>query len=361
MVYILFFICLIGGGLRLGVKPSINYLRFIMIFLALIIGLRNNEVGVDTLGYVEDFAKYKTIGFDALPRLLSDSKEPLFVLGSWFVSAFFDSSVAFTLFWAAFPCMALYKLYKEEVAEARGQMIAILCLFALGLFAFFLAGVRQTAAISMVLFAYLHLKNFDYKFSFSTLKNRNFLLFLLYMLLAYNLHNSSVLFLIVLFVMKMRIRWWYLPAVIGLFFIGSTVKVGFLVEMSALIFDDRFANYGTVYESSQSMNAFIMQFILFLICYFQREELISKDYHNNYLFNIMVVGLFFQSMSGMIYEMARVAFYFSIFGSVLVPKAMAEYSNRKDAILYSMFSLAIIVYLFFLSGSNLPKYYSVLF
>ena len=76
MVYILFFICLIGGGLSLGAKPSINYLRFIMIFLALIIGLRNNEVGVDTLGYVEEFSKYQTIGFDALPRLLTDSKEP---------------------------------------------------------------------------------------------------------------------------------------------------------------------------------------------------------------------------------------------------------------------------------------------
>lgn len=88
------------------------------------------------------------------------------------------------------------------------------------------------------------------------------------------------------------------------------IKIGFLVEMSALFFDDRFASYGTVYESSQSINAFLMQFIMFTICYFKRKELISKDRRNGYLFNIMVVGLIFQSMSGMIYEMARMAFYF---------------------------------------------------
>lgn len=361
MIYSLYFIFLIIAAISLGNKISKNYIRFAMLFLAIIIGFRDTSVGVDTLGYVEEFSRYNSMDSGQLIAVLRESKEPLFVLGSWLVAVLFNSSAMFTLFWGAFPCIALSLVLRDNVRLAKGNLVSNLVIFALGLFAFFMAGMRQSAAISIVLLAYYQLVKNDIQYKFSYLKSRNFIRFLLLMFVAYNLHNSSILFLIVLPFLKIRIRWWYLPIVLGLFFVGNVVEVGFLTNMASYFFNDRFENYGTVYESSQSINAFIMQFILFMICFLRRDELIKTEPSNNYLFNIIMLGLVFQSFSGLIYEMARVSFYFSIFLAILVPKAIEAYPVTIRKTMYVGFTTLVLFYLYFLSSSNLPEYHSILF
>lgn len=350
----------IGACLFMG-KNVLEYLKCAIILLCIIIGCRNIKVGVDTSGYIENFREITVMNVDMLIRYISEAKEPLYYLLSWLVSLLSSSPTVFLLFWAMIPSISLYYFLKEANLSTKGFLISFLCLFALGLFAFFIAGIRQTAAISVVLLAYRSLTKEDFEWTLSFIKSRRFIVFLMWMFIAYNLHNSSILFFIVLPLLKFKVSWWYFPFVISLFFIRNMIKIGFLVEMSALFFDDRFASYGTVYESSQSINAFLMQFIMFTICYFKRKELISKDRRNGYLFNIMVVGLIFQSMSGMIYEMARVAFYFSIFAIILVPKAIEEFSLGFKKILYGSMTILLLIYLFFLSNSNLPTYSSSLF
>lgn len=324
-------------------------------------GFRSMEVGVDTKGYVEDFYRLSSMKYENFKECLTVAKEPLYYIGTWLIGQICSSSTAYLLFWAILPSIALYILLKDANLLPRGIMISFLCFFSLGFFAFFVAGIRQTAAISVVLLAYRRLTKEKIEWSFSFILSKQFLMFILWMYVAYNLHNSSMLFLLALPLLKLNVRWWYFPFVISLFFIGSFVKIGFLIEMSQLFFDDRFASYGTVYESSQSISAFLMQFIMFTICYIKRNELIKTDYCNNYLFNMMMVGLVFQSMSGMIYEMARVSFYFSIFAIILVPKAIEEYAPVQQKMLYAGMSILLLFYLFFLSGSNLPEYSSSIF
>lgn len=361
MVYTLYFIYLIVGAISNGNGRSKSYLPFAMLLLALIIGLRDTTVGVDTLGYVEEFGRYNSMDIDQVTTSLRESKEPLFVLGSWLVASIFNSSVVFTLFWGAFPCVALGLILRDNVQYAKGHLTALLVIFALGLFAFFMAGMRQTAAISIVMLAYYQLVKNGIEYKISFLKSRDFIRFLFLMFIAYNLHNSSILFFIVLPILKIKIRWWYLPIVIGLFFVGNVFEVSFLTSLAAYFFNDRFENYGTIYESSQSINAFIMQFILFMICFLRRDQLIKADSSNNYLFNVIMVGLVFQSFSGLIYEMARVSFYYSIFLAVLVPRAIEAYPTHIKKTMYVGFTTLVLFYLYFLSSSNLPEYHSVLF
>lgn len=360
-VYIIYFAFIALSFFFFGDKNSTSFLKWTLGGMMLILGFRSTDVGVDTMGYYEDFKNFSGLNFTHMFNYALKEKEPLYVIFSWLVSQFSITCISFMLFWALLPCLALYYTIKDGVKTVNGQTISILCLFALGLFAFFIAGIRQTAAISVVLLAYRSLTKEDFEWTLSFIKSRRFIVFLMWMFIAYNLHNSSILFFIVLPLLKFKVSWWYFPFVLSLFFIGNMIKIGFLVEMSALFFDDRFASYGTVYESSQSINAFLMQFIMFTICYFKRKELISKDRRNGYLFNIMVVGLIFQSMSGMIYEMARMAFYFSIFAIILVPKAIEEFSLGFRKILYGGMTILLLIYLFFLSNSNLPTYSSSLF
>lgn len=361
LVYIFYFLFLILGALVLGRYKANGFMMLAMFFLCTIIGLRSEDVGIDTRGYINEFQRLSILNFKQLLGIIKENKEPLYVLVSWLIGQISSSSIVYTMFWAFLPCFALYIFLKDEIICVKEFLISILCFFSLGFFAFFVAGIRQTAAISVVLVAYHYLVRQEVKWSFSFFRSSHFLMFCFFMYIAYNLHNSSILFLLVLPILKIRVGWWYCPFVISLFFIGHIVNINNLVEISSFFFDDRFANYGTVYESSQSLSAFLMQLIFFSVCYFKRNILINSEYENKYLFNIILLGLIFQSFSGMIYEMARVAFYFSIFLLALVPKAIEEYSERVKLLLYIGMTLSLLIYLFFLSGSNLPYYKSALF
>lgn len=59
-------------------------------------------------------------------------------------------------------------------------------------------------------------------------------------------------------------------------------------------------------------------------------------------------------------EMARVSYFFSMFRILIVPRTLREYSGLYRNIIYISFTFVSICYLFFLTGSNLPLYHSVL-
>ncbi len=360
-MYATFFIFLILGGFLFSKAMGKPYLFMVVLFLLIIIGFRSPETGSDTESYIRAFERMGGMRFGELQYELQRSREPLYTFLTWLCRSLTSSYVFYLFVCALFPCVAIYYILRDELKYPKDYMVAILCLFALGLFAFFVAGIRQTAAISLVFLGYRYLKKIDISFSLRPYLTGNALKFALCIAMALMFHNSSLLFLLALPFLKLKIRWWVLPVVVSLFFVGSFFKIGFIVQIAAVLFADRFATYGTVYESSQSINGFVMQFILFLICFFQYVKLREKDRTNTYLFNLVLAGMVCQSFSGMLYEMSRAAYYFSIFFLILVPRAMKEYPSSMRQLIYPGFSLLLLVYLFALATAQLPPYSSSLF
>lgn len=360
MVYILFFALLIIGALLVNRRAlSRRYLFVIMLFLFVIIGFRDTTVGADTLGYTEDYMRIARMSFSEMWHYSFTTKEPMYVIISWLPSIFFTHYTAFLLTWALFPVVSLYKVFNEQLEDGKDIMIAILVFFLLGLFAFYVAGIRQTAALSMVFIGAKYLKNLSWDGWRRLLFNKSILVFLLTIVLAYMIHNSSILFVIAVPCLFFKIRWWYLLLVFGLLFLGNYVQIDQIVFLSKYFFADRFAAYGTVYESSQNMSAFIMQVILFLFCFAVKGKLVERDSQNNFYFNMMFLGLVFQSLSGMMAEMSRISFYFCMFAMLLVPRAFKEYSKKYWGLIYTGFICSCLYYLFFLTKSNLPEYQSI--
>lgn len=362
MVYSFFFFILILGALATKSRSGNQlYLFTIMLFLLAIIGFRDVTVGADTLGYTKDFINYSHLSFSEMLEIAFTGKEPLYVIVSWLPSVLTNNYTGFLLIWALFPVCSLYKVFKAELQDSKDCMIAIIVFFLLGFFAFYVAGIRQTAALSLVLYAGAkYLKLPDPLSIKSVVKNTNYYKFVAVIGLAYLFHNSSILFLIVIPFLFIKVRRWYLLLVFGLFFIGKYVHISQMVFISKLFFDERFAAYGTTYESSQNASALIMQCILFLICFAVKDKMIRNNIQNNFLLNMMFLGLVFQSFSGLLAEMARVSFYFSMFAMVLIPRALKEYPTKYRDLIYCGFIIISIYYLFFLAGSNLPLYHSVL-
>lgn len=362
MIYVVFFVFLISGALISKLKNTSKvYLFALMAFLFAIIGFRDTTVGPDTLGYTQDFFEFSQLKFAQIWQTAIASKEPLYVIISWFASVFSNSYTAFLFVWALFPVISLYKVFKYNLKDDIDYMIAFLIFFMLGLFAFFVAGIRQTAALSLTFAGAGCLTKINIQSLKSFIKDKNLYVFILYVAIAYLIHNSALFFLLAIPCLFIKAKRWFLLLVLGFFFLGKYVPVDQIVSISAMLFDDRFSSYGTTYESTQNTSAFIMQFLLFAICFSKMEKLKAEDRTNNFLFVMMFVGLMFQSLSGILAEMSRVSFYFCMFSMILTPRAIRAYNLSLRPIIYLGFTIAAIVYLFFLTNANLPTYNSVLF
>lgn len=361
MTYALYFALVIIGAIVSKLHSnSKGYLFVIMISLLAIISLRDTTVGADTLSYTEDFARFSQLTFSQMCSLATASNEPLYVFISWLPSICTNSYTIFLFVWALFPVCSLYKTFKVELWDSNDYLIGLIVFFLLGLFAFYVAGIRQTAALSLVLIGSKYLRQLQVNKVHLIIKDKNFYFFLLYIATAYLIHNSAILFLAAIPFLFIRVRWWYIILVVGLFFVGNYVKIEQIVILARFFFEERFANYGTVYDSSQNVSAMIMQLILFFICFSVKDKLIARNPQNNFILNMMFMGFVFQSLSGMMAEMARISFYFSMFAIILVPLAFKEFPASYRKFVYVGFTMVSLFYLFVLTSSNLPEYRSVL-
>lgn len=343
--YVLFFFFVFtGAATTLKTKNSNWYFVFTAVLLWLLIGLRDISVGTDTFGYVGEFTSIAKLSSFLMWKHALMYKEPLYILITWIISRISTNYTLYLLFWALIPSASLYITFRRAFDDRVECLISILVFFLLGLFAFYVAGIRQTAAISIILL------------SFKSISEKKLIHFLLYVLVASLFHNSAIIFIIAFPVWFIRFRWWYLFILGALLYFVSFVALDSIFVFTEYFFGDRFENYSMGYESTQSNSALIMQFILFGICVVKAKTLIKKDNSNSTLILLAFIGVCFQSMAGMLAEISRISFYFCVFDLILVPRALKEFGRSNTRLLIAAFSVVALIYLFFLTSANLPEY-----
>lgn len=356
MIYILFFLLLLIG--YLSKKNSNNTILKLLCFcIWLIIGLRNFDCFPDTMGYVSDFDYFKKMSLDKIWDFSKTKTEPLYVILSWLPSIISDNYQVFLLFWSLFPSIGLYFFCKQNLETPKDYAVAFLIVFVLGYFAFVASGIRQAAALSLVMISYRYLMKITTSRDFLIANNFAFIKFLALITIAFTIHNSTLVFLAVFFIRLLPFYSWYILIAIGAVSIGNLFHLEQFTIVSAMLLGDRFDHYGTSIVSELSLSGYFVQLFLFLLCYVKRADLIYNSKENVFFLNMMLVGLIFQAMTGVIGEMFRIAFYFNMFAMILVPRALAEYrKSRLGRFIVYLFILSCFIYLFFLSSSNLPAY-----
>lgn len=360
IIYVFFFLLLLlTGGLSYN-KINTNTVIFIAVVFTLIIGLRGPDVGPDTPTYIMTFQQRFN---NSLSQLFIDKTddarhEYLYVTIMWAVRSITDNYTIMLLVWAILPVYLIWKTQKDELEYSPDLSISYIVFFILGFFVFYTSGIRQTVAISIAFFSYRYLKE---PFGEIVLKDKNSIQFMLCMILGYYIHNSILVFAIIYplkgFLQKIQAKAWHLIPVAALFFVGKSIGIGQITAVAAYLFDDTYSQYGTAKTDSLNSSAFIMQMILYLMCFFVRDRLFAKDKSNILLLNLVFIGMVAQSMSGALAEMARISYYFSIFYIVLIPRALQEWTNYgKNMSIYVGFVCFCLFYLFFLSSFNMPDY-----
>lgn len=317
-------------------KVYLQYLALVSLALWFLIGLRDVLIGRDTLGYVQYFMESTSLSTNEL----KENAEPLFQLFTTACRSITDNYHIYLLLASSSMCYALYCLFKKFF-NTNYEILAAICIYVLlGILSFNMAGIRQTIAMSFGIFAFL------------LLNDGKWIKSLLLIGIAYFFHNSSIIYLVMFsfyFINYRKVGVWLLILMIGVSVFASYYISSFLETI--LTTSDRFAHYD-VESEGQSYVALVLQIILIVVAWRQKDKIGLNEKAKNTLFLMAFVGAAIQSTSGVLFEMFRMSFYFSIFDIVLIPLALSSVKGENASLIRAAFIIGCLLYIFVIAGGD---------
>lgn len=176
-----------------------QYLIAAVGYLCLLAVLRSYEVGIDTATYVDQFDRIAQMD-DLGAYLEVSSMERGYILLVWLLAHIFPSARVLLVLTSVFLFFSLGRFLNKY---SRIPWFSVFLFFTLTLFDFYLSGLRQALAISILLFAYDDLVK-GKLFPFAAL-----------VILASQFHNSAIVFLAVYPLMRIRSSRKYTAIMVG--------------------------------------------------------------------------------------------------------------------------------------------------
>lgn len=311
----------------------VRYL-FVASLLGLLSALKASTIGNDSPEYIRIFeispdvefglTRYEIgyIYYNKLLNIISSNPQILFIITSLII--FFSVS---RFFW----------IYSQM------PWLSLLLFFLNGTFAFFMSALRQSLALSILLFAY------------EALINKKYVIFVCICLFASLFHLSALLFLVCLPLSFVKLNRKSLSILI-LASLFSILLFESLLE-TALSYVTAYQRYvDGVYFEGDTRFASIIQLLLSLIFLFIGFRSFRSDKSENSKDSMMVVMFF---VAVYLYVLClkvnlidRFAVYFSFFTIIFIPNAISRFSTygKKRFIINSMilfYSVYIMVALVF--------------
>jgi transmembrane protein EpsG len=326
-------IVLFLGGLVTYIKLDIktrNILIFIISVLLIWFSAFRDGLGTDYYVYVHRLLYAPVLD---IPILLS---EPLFNIFIHIIRDTYLTEIFYFLMMAIitiFPAILIYKKFNN--------IFIILLVFIMLPILYFGSFniVRQLAAASIFLY------------SSKFIIDRQFIKYILFILIAFFLHKSALLLIPIYFINLKEIR---IPFVIVLFGLSFTPTIFYDLAVSItayleLISYDNYINYSSDAASSISFTQVLFHIILFILLLL-KESIKKMAFSEYYILSIKmsILYLFFinLSVSGLSISY-RLAFYFALFLPIL-PIILIEYFNKS--INKILVTVIIIIIFSFIGG-----------
>lgn len=332
------------------VEKKNNKLTLILIFLFLFVisSLKSYEYTGDLQAYVNQYMyldekSYKTLIVGIFTRKV---KDPTFYL---FAKICFDlgfsSYLWLSIIAAIFALSCTYFIYKQS----DNYGMSFLLLLSLGYFSFSMTGLRQTVALSLILVGY------------SFLKQKKYIHFIVFVVLASLFHISAICVLIALpckFI-KIKDKFVFLLLLIILFGIAYA-GYPFLYQIVDKILGEKYSNYlnsGT----HLNLSGFMIQGCILIFTWYFIPDKKLKENNNSFIILILSLGLFFQFLASILFaEMFRISMYFSIFAIVSVPMILENYvlEPKEKRLLSFLVPMVFVLYLVFFNNDYILSFKS---
>ena len=294
-----------GWFISIGKEPRIlnNSLIVPVFFLLLfvLLSLRDETIGRDTLNYKNFFRAYSLMAFDDLYKV---DMEFLFVLLNWLIGKVTDSYQVFLTIISAIILLPIAVIYSQD---KQYGFLKIVLFMNMSVFVMLFSGIRQSLAMAVGMIAYHYVRE---KKPFR---------FLLLALIAMGFHHTGFMVLLYYPLYYLRLRknhlWFFIPLVGTVFAFNKQIFM-WLTNVAATVLGEK-------YEAEiEETGAYLMiiLFALFAIAafFFPDEEKIDAEM--NGLRNFLLIALLLQCFAPVHTLAMRINYYFIIFIPVIVPK-----------------------------------------
>lgn len=302
--------------------------------LTLLSGMRSQNVGFDTYNYLNIyeidgmmtfnnlFSYYQgfngEIGFHLLNKIL------------WMVGI---SSSFYLMIIAAIYSFSISRfIYKESISIE----ISYIALFTFNFFQFSMTGLRQAIAISIVLFALLHISE------------KKYINAIIAILIASQFHFSS---LICLFFIPLK---HFITSKKGVcYFTILTLCSYILKEPIANFLINFFKDKSYIVENNgQGMAMMFVYFLITIYLLIVLFQVKNSDVDNYlYYFKIFVIATFFQFLVPVQNIFFRISMFFGYSLIILLPLAIKTFKKRDITIIY-MLTLIFLLLVYFTTTIN---------
>ncbi len=317
-------------------KRGVAFLSIFFIGLFLLLSLRSMDVGTDLKNYKIMFDSFSEMSW---VEIFTKDYEVGYALLNKLVAAFHGSFHAVLVIIAFITVFPFWFLYKEESDYPILIMALVLSVFP---FSMLFSGLRQMIAIALVVPAYL------------ATRKRNFLSFILIVILAYLFHQSAIAILALypIYHIKVKPSWMLLivPTVLVVLIFNQQI-----FKLIISLVNERYADsYGEIKDTG-SYTMIVLFSVFLAFCFIAPDEK-KIDRETQGLRSILVFILFLQLFAPVSSIFMRINYYFIVLIPLLIPKiikcAKHEYKGLMQVANLVM-SVFFIVY-FFVNGYSGP-------
>lgn len=330
------------------------YIGIICIQMALIIGMRGIEVGVDTNSYNSIYISSSYVRWN---EIFNYYLEPGYMFINKFISAFGGEYRAVLLFNAFVTMFGVYFFIKKC---SWNRLLSIFIFVGIGYFNSTMNIMRQYLAVAIILIAYANLVN--------NKKSKNYIFLVL---VASCIHKSSIILLPFLFIYKAL----YSERV------KNTIILKFVVWFSLILlvlgigkiaayipwFNYDYMTNGAAYEYSIINMGFAIKVVMLIICLYilKNQNNYEKEKIDNIIFlNYLNIISCILNIGSVTFNMfTRLNIYFSITLIALIPNIIELLPIKNKKIVSGLVSLFfVIIYLVQLptDGNKIIPYTTIL-
>lgn len=295
------------------------YVILISLQLILISGLRDVSVGSDTVNYKSTFYSAQNMSYFKFLNL--SDRDYGYYSFHWLFSNIFNNFQVYLILIAILSMSSIgFFIYKNS-----DHILMSFLIFESLFFNFFLTGIRQTLAISILLV------------SWEFIKKRKFAPFLFIVLLSATFHQSALIFLPFYFIAYKKISNKY----IGIFII--LLHMAFIFKNQILHFLQEVGGYAEYqeYAGAGTYNFTLMMILIFIVAIILRNVALKRNSHMTLYYNALFISLLLIPVTYINPSLMRIVMYFNIFITILIPGIIESFKS-KDRVLVYVVSITVL-------------------
>nr|WP_238942613.1 EpsG family protein [Planococcus beigongshangi] len=314
-------------------RKSMIFIFIMSVLLFLIASLKSVKFAPDVINYINHFNKIGNQSTLSIwTNFLNGSvKDPFF---DFLLKLFSNLNINHFTWLALFSFVFLVSIAILIYRYSSDFYLSYIAFISLGYFFFSLTGLRQSLAMAFIILSYKYLRE------------KKFMPFLFIVLFASLFHSSALIFLIAypLSFVKIGIKHLItlLITLLTAVFFGDFIRS----LINSVGWNDSLISYAER-EVTLNYSGFIIQLSIFIFCLIYKNKIIQQNPKDITFFNLIFIGLIFQSFTIVVAEFFRVSLYFSIFNIILITKAiMLENDKKARVLIYFLILFALVVYIF---------------